>query len=260
MEYTINALINNRFSAVISPFNTTIRTKYGKIRIGRGSFNAANAINLIDSGTTQSYPLLDVGQFCEFSNTTKIILGGEHIYKGKLVNTFSSAMHIQANIAARTINKGMVKIGHNVVASTNSIILSGAVIGDNTLIGACAVINDIYEGNVLLAGVPARKIKKIDAPDCEWWNLSCDEIINYHNNIYYNYENKYKLSNFHLSLEGEVNEQGRITKYSIVGCEINNDHFPREIFKSKHINYLNQIFSKDRYLTIDDEIFLDLIE
>lgn len=45
----------------------------------------------------------------------------------------------------------------------NSVILPGVILGDNTIVGAGSVVTHSFpEGNCILAGVPARKIKNLN--------------------------------------------------------------------------------------------------
>ncbi len=53
-----------------------------------------------------------------------------------------------------------VKIGKNVFVGCNSILLKGTVIGDNCIIGAGSVVHGVFEDNCVIAGNPARVIKK----------------------------------------------------------------------------------------------------
>ncbi len=53
-----------------------------------------------------------------------------------------------------------VKIGKNVFVGCNSILLKGTEIGDNCIIGAGSVVHGIFEDNCVIAGNPARVIKK----------------------------------------------------------------------------------------------------
>jgi len=54
-----------------------------------------------------------------------------------------------------------VKIGNNVFVSVNAVILPGVSIGDNSKIGASAVVNKDIPKNSLAVGQPARVVKKI---------------------------------------------------------------------------------------------------
>lgn len=59
-------------------------------------------------------------------------------------------------------NKGRnPKIGNNVRINAGAIIIGGITIGDNCIIGAGAVVTHSFPDNCVIAGVPAKLIKKI---------------------------------------------------------------------------------------------------
>ena len=55
-----------------------------------------------------------------------------------------------------------IKIGKNCFIGCNSIILKGTVLGDGCVVGAGAVVAGKFEDNCVIAGNPARVIKRID--------------------------------------------------------------------------------------------------
>lgn len=55
-----------------------------------------------------------------------------------------------------------VSIGKNVFIGCNCLILKGTVIGDNCVVGAGSVVSGVFEDNCIIAGNPARVIKKFD--------------------------------------------------------------------------------------------------
>lgn len=55
-----------------------------------------------------------------------------------------------------------VKIGKNVWIGAHATILPGVTIGDNAIIAAGAVVTKDVENNVVVGGVPAKKIKDIE--------------------------------------------------------------------------------------------------
>jgi len=55
---------------------------------------------------------------------------------------------------------GETIIGRNVVIGANSTVLAGVEIGDNSIIGACSLVNSDVPSNSFYAGIPAREIKR----------------------------------------------------------------------------------------------------
>lgn len=55
-----------------------------------------------------------------------------------------------------------ITIGDNVWIGGNSVILPGLIIGDNVVIGGGSVVTTNVESNTLVAGSPAKFIKKLD--------------------------------------------------------------------------------------------------
>lgn len=56
-----------------------------------------------------------------------------------------------------------IKIGKNCFIGCNAIILKGSVLGDGCVVGAGAVVAGKFEDNCIIAGNPAKVIKKIGA-------------------------------------------------------------------------------------------------
>ncbi len=57
---------------------------------------------------------------------------------------------------------GSVVIGENVWIGNNVTILKNSVIGKNSIIAAGAVVSGVFAENVIIGGVPAKIIKKLD--------------------------------------------------------------------------------------------------
>ncbi len=66
------------------------------------------------------------------------------------------------NEFSKKIDKGPIKIGKSCWLGAGSVILPGVVLGDNTIVGANAVVTKSFEnGNVVIAGVPAKVIRRL---------------------------------------------------------------------------------------------------
>ncbi len=68
--------------------------------------------------------------------------------------------HDPKNLEKHLDSKDIV-IGKNCWIGMNSVILPGVVLGDSTIVGAGAVVTKSFpQGNVTLAGVPAKEIRR----------------------------------------------------------------------------------------------------
>lgn len=61
-----------------------------------------------------------------------------------------------------------VSIGNNVWIGENACILPGVNIGNGCIVGANSVVNKNIPSNSIVAGVPAKVIKKFDEKICKW--------------------------------------------------------------------------------------------
>lgn len=57
---------------------------------------------------------------------------------------------------------GIVKVGRNVWICNNVTILKDTIIGDNSIVAAGAVISGKFPADVIIGGIPAKVIKKIE--------------------------------------------------------------------------------------------------
>lgn len=103
--------------------------------------------------------LVSVGNHCEFTNGVRIITHEGAIWV---------ARYLENSLKNSDIMKP-VKIGNNVMIGQYSIVMPGVQVGNNVIIGAHSVVTKNIENNIIVAGIPAKKIKSIDdfIKDCK---------------------------------------------------------------------------------------------
>ncbi len=129
---------------------------------------------------------LVMGRFCSISDQVTIILGGNH--RSDWITTypfpvFKETWPEAATIKGHPASKGDIIIGNDVWIGYGATILSGVTIGSGAVIGAQAVISSDVAPYSIMAGNPAREIKKRfdDATIAQllqlaWWDWPEEKI------------------------------------------------------------------------------------
>jgi acetyltransferase-like isoleucine patch superfamily enzyme len=106
---------------------------------------------------------LSIGNFCSIAEGVEIFLGGNHRVDWLSTYPFPSQTSYfpeARNIKGHPATKGNVVIGNDVWIGKGSMIMSGVTIGDGAVIGARSVITSDIEPYSIVAGNPARLIRK----------------------------------------------------------------------------------------------------
>lgn len=127
----------------------------------------------------ESNSQINIGEDCQIRENVYMVANGAFNNKPACINIGNNVL-IAMNTVIRTsdghtiINKDTkeilnmtkdVNIGDNVWIGTNSVILKGALISRNSVVGACSLVNkEFREENVIIAGSPARIVKR----NIEW--------------------------------------------------------------------------------------------
>lgn len=135
-------------------------------------------------GTNKNNPVV-IGDYVMFGPKC-IIQGGNHD-----VN-FEGFMYQNTNIEHK---QGKIKIGNGVWFGSNCTIISGADIGEGSIIGAMSLVNKKIPPFVIAGGVPVKVIKPRFKNITQIQNTlrntrsnySLDEILELHKNIGFNY-------------------------------------------------------------------------
>ena len=149
-----NCTIKSSFlSNMVGLYSRTIivtRTPCARIKIG-------NNVG-ISGATIYARKKITIGDNTAIGGNVKI-----------LDNDFHPIEVEQRNMLLNDVNGGNsdlvpareIKIGNNCFIGCNAIILKGTVLGDGCVVGAGAVVAGTFEENSVIAGNPARVIRKL---------------------------------------------------------------------------------------------------
>ncbi len=113
---------------------------------------------------------ITIGKDCAFSNNVTVVAVksvsiGDRCLIGDLVMIIDSDFHGVAPEARRTKGEDApVSIGENVWLGSRVIVLKGVTIGDNAVVAAGSLVTKDVPANMLVAGVPAKVIRRVDSP------------------------------------------------------------------------------------------------
>jgi virginiamycin A acetyltransferase len=129
---------------------------------------------------------LIIGKFCQIASGVEFIMNGAN-HQMNAVSTFPFYTLEGWNMNAPSIEdlplKGDTIIGNDVWIGQNATILPGVHIGDGAIIGANSVVGSDVEAYTIVAGNPARLIRKRFDDELtslllnyKWWDQSIEDI------------------------------------------------------------------------------------
>lgn len=131
---------------------------------------------------------LVIGKFCSIACGAKFIFTSANHALGSLSTypfpIFYDEWALDAvNVTDAWDNKGDIVVGNDVWIGYEAVILSGVTIGDGAIIGARAVVTKDVPPYTIVAGVPARTIRKrfdeetiARLEQLRWWDWPENEI------------------------------------------------------------------------------------
>lgn len=109
---------------------------------------------------------ISIGKGCMISWGAKLDIGGGSIIIGdRCTITYGCIIlshdRSKKRISSKDRGKGTVRLGNDVFIGVNSVILRDVKIGDYSIVGAGSVVTKDVPPNVVVAGNPARIIRKL---------------------------------------------------------------------------------------------------
>ena len=143
-----------------------------------------------ESHVTHHYPWIGdkliIGKFCQIAAGVEFIMNGAN-HQTNAISTFPFYTLEGWNMTAPEKQdlpfKGNTVIGNDVWIGQNAVILPGVHIGDGAIIGAYSIVGSDIEPYTVVAGNPARVIRKRFDDEMislllkwKWWAKNVDEI------------------------------------------------------------------------------------
>lgn len=106
---------------------------------------------------------------CIFLDINKIVIG-DNVLVGPRVNFYTAGHPTDAAVRATGLEFGhQILVENNVWIGGSVTILPGVTIGENSIVGAGAVVTKDVPKNTIVGGNPAGVIREISAQDHQFW-------------------------------------------------------------------------------------------
>ena len=145
--------------------------RLGGARIGRGSvIQPGLRLENLDRGPGLS--LLSLGRSCWLGYDVHLDLADRIVLGDRVTLASRCALntHLNVGYADHPLHRHVpggtapVRVGPGSFVGLGAIVLAGARLGPETFVAAGAVVSGEHPGHELLAGVPARAVRRFDGP------------------------------------------------------------------------------------------------
>jgi acetyltransferase-like isoleucine patch superfamily enzyme len=140
--------------------------KRGRLRLGRWIWIGRGTKIRCHEGEVVIGDKTVLGEDCTISAYQHVSIGEQCIVADRvmLIDFDHNVAEVERPVRVQGIYKRDVHVGNNVWIGYGAQILRGVTVGDNSIIGASAVVNKDVPANAVVGGVPARIIRMREAP------------------------------------------------------------------------------------------------
>jgi len=141
------------------------------VRLGRWSWIGQGCKIRAHEGEVTIGEKSVMGQDCTISAYQHVSVGRECIIADRvmMIDFDHGVVEAERPIREQGIYKRDVRVGHNAWIGYGACLLRGVTVGDNAIIGTSAVVTADVPENAVVAGIPARVIRRRDAPRTFRW-------------------------------------------------------------------------------------------
>ena len=141
------------------------------LTLGRWSWIGHGTKIRAHEGTVEIGAKTVLGQECTISSFQHVAIGRECIVADRvmLIDFDHGVVEVERPIRLQGIYKRDVDVGNNCWIGYGTCILRGVTIGDNCIIGTNSVVTKDVPDDAVVAGAPARPLRKRPAPKTLRW-------------------------------------------------------------------------------------------
>jgi acetyltransferase-like isoleucine patch superfamily enzyme len=152
--------------AFIGPRVTLQIGKKGRIELGRWSWLGLGTKIRCHEGAVEIGAKTVLGQECTISAYQRVSIGRECVIADRvmMIDFDHGVTEVERPVRLQGIYKRDVRVGNNVWIGYGACILRGVIVGDNAVIGTNAVVTRDVPANAVVAGVPAKVIRRREEP------------------------------------------------------------------------------------------------
>jgi len=146
--------------------------KGAEIRFGRFTWIGDGTKIRCHEGFVEIGDKTVMGQECTISAYRHVKIGRECVIadRAMFIDFDHSVAEVEKPVREQGIYMEEVNVGNNVWIGYNACFLRGVTVGDNSVIGANAVVTEDIPANAVVGGVPAKVIRPREAPKTLRWD------------------------------------------------------------------------------------------